>query len=71
MVTYLFARLVFRWQSSGEFELLRADACELLVVILSHDDCMKEIFNVKNGKFIDTFSGNSKVYHNQWLVAQL
>jgi hypothetical protein len=46
-----------RWQTSSEFELLRADACELLVVFLSHDDCMKEIYNVKNGKFLDTFTG--------------
>ena len=47
-----------RWQSSSEFELLRSDASELLVVFLSHDDCMKEIFGVDGGKFVNTFIGN-------------
>ena len=47
-----------RWQSSSEFELIRSDACELVVVFLSHDDCMKQIYSVDDGRFVDVFTGS-------------
>jgi hypothetical protein len=41
--------------------VLRADACELLVVFLSHDECMKQIYSVDDGKFIHVFTGVDSV----------
>ena len=56
LCTTLIKHIVGRWRSR-EFEEHRSDACDLLVLILSHDASMKHIYTTDNGKFMQTFLG--------------
>ncbi len=54
--TTLIKHILGRWRSP-EFQDHRGDACDLLVLILSHDESMKHIYSTDNGKFQQTFLG--------------
>lgn len=50
----LVKHIVSRW-STPDFEELRSDACDLVVLILSHDESMQHLYKVDDGKFVKTF----------------
>ncbi len=56
LCTTLVNHIVGRWRSR-EFEEHRSDACDLLVLILSHDACMRHLYATEDGKFLQTFLG--------------
>ena len=56
LCTTMIKHIVGRWRC-GEFEDHRSDACDLLVLILSHDKSMKHIYTADNGKYLQTFLG--------------
>ena len=58
-----FLSFFVRWQHSPEFQEHRTNGCNLLVLILSHDNSVKYMYeNKKSSSYLDTF--------RQWLVSE-
>ena len=53
MCTFL-DKIAGKWRSP-EFDDQRANACDLIVLVLSHDESMKYLYSIEEGKYVNVF----------------